>query len=257
MARGCGGLQAPARAGDAVPRLLRRAAVHAGVLDAVGVAARGRHRARHDRHAVVGRYHLFDQVLLGAGGGPPAAAAARAAARPAAQLDAGRAGGHRDRPLQHGSLEPRGAPRRHGRARAARGVLLGHAGRRHRRLAHRGLAAVHAGRDGGGVPARLSHRDHGGQRRGAVDRRGLRLDGGVHGHGRHGGRGHRHDARHLRARAAGGAADPGAGAARHRLAGAQGALAGHDAAGGVVVRGRGGLPVRGLLHALRQGGSRC
>ena len=106
------------------------------------------------------------------------------------------AGRHRGGPVQHGAPQSGRAPRRDGGARAARGVLLGHAGHRHRRVAHRGRAAADAGRDGGGLPARLSHRDHGRQRGRAVDRGGLRLDGGVHGHGRDGGRRHRHDAGH-------------------------------------------------------------
>ena len=52
----------------------------------------------------------------------------------------------------------------HGRVRARRRILLGHAGHRHRRLAHRIRHRGQAGRDGGGLPDRLSHRPDGGLR---------------------------------------------------------------------------------------------
>ena len=67
-------LPASARAGDAVSRLLRRTPLHAGVHDAVGVAARARHRSHDHRHAVLGGARLHAQVLLGTGGRPAAAA---------------------------------------------------------------------------------------------------------------------------------------------------------------------------------------
>ncbi len=203
---------------DAVPRLLGRPAVHAGVLDAVRLAARSRHRARHDRHAVVGRHHLHGQVLLGARRRQAAFARAAPAAGPAAQLDAARPGRHRGRPAQHGAHESGGAPGRRCVAGAAGGVLVRHPGHRGGCVADRIGADGDAGRDGGRVPARLSHRDDGGQCRRALDCGRPWLGGVLHFDGSLRVHRYRHHARHPRARSSRDQAHPGAGSARQRLA---------------------------------------
>ena len=109
---------------------------------------------------------VLDQVPVGADRRSHAAAASHALARPPAQLDAARAGGHRHRPAQLSSSDP-SAGVLHDRGVGA--VRSRSARRRRTSRSTRGASSPrpsNAGRDGGGVPDRLSRRaDHGERRR--------------------------------------------------------------------------------------------
>jgi len=85
--------------------------------------------------------------------------------------------------------------------RAARGVLVGHAGRRHRRVAHRSGAAADAGVMAAAYQLGVALRSWSASA-GARWIAALRLDSVVHRHGRDGGRRHADDARDCRARSA-------------------------------------------------------
>jgi exodeoxyribonuclease-3 len=93
-------LPAAAGAVDAVPRLLGGPSFLSGVPDAVGLAPPGRHRARDDRDARLGRARLHPEVHLVPDRGPPPDPAALRMARQAAQLDAACAGRDRRWPPQ-------------------------------------------------------------------------------------------------------------------------------------------------------------
>src|SRR5215216_3177711 len=90
LAAGISGLPAAAHAVDAVSGILRRPAVLSRLSNTVGVVAPGWHRARHDRHALLGWARLLDQISVGARGRSCAATVLAASPRAAAQLDAAR-----------------------------------------------------------------------------------------------------------------------------------------------------------------------
>ena len=221
---------ASARARDAVPRLLRRLAVHARLLDDVGLAARGWHRPHDDRHVVLGGARLHAQVLLGTRRRPREDSGDRPRVRSASQLAAGRPGRYRGRPPADRAIDAHGPSGCARRSRAAGRVLVCDAGHRAGCLAHRIRAAGDAGRHGRRLPARIPRRDHGRECRRAMDRRRAGLRDSLCRHGGLCGRRNSHHALYPRATAQGVGTHDRAGAAGDRLARAQRAPAAHRCA---------------------------